>query len=321
MNKLKIALSLVGALLFTLHAGAQTVDDVNAKFNEAGQLIQAKKFAEAIPLLTEAITLGGKVGPDALPTVEQAQKYLPICYLRQGAAQASAKDYAAAVESFTKAKELGELYGDVRNSRMAGQMIAQVYLAMGGEAYNSEDYAKAAEVFAKGYAAAPNNTQLALYLAESYDKLDSLNKAVEVYKGIMALKDTHSRYAEAAAKAQEELTNTLLARAVKAGSENNLEEVVKYTGDILEYDPTNADATLLRVQVANNDKNYKAVTEYGQAAAEAQTDPVKKADAYFLLGAAYQNLDNKAKAIEAYRQVTTGNNVAAAKKAIADLSK
>jgi tetratricopeptide (TPR) repeat protein len=189
----------------------------------------------------------------------------------------------------------------------------------GGEAFNSGDYAKAIEVFSKGYSASQTNTQLAIYLAQSYDRVDSLAKAIEIYRGVMAL--THSRYAADVEKAKGELTTMLLARAAAAAGENNLDAVVEYTGDILAFDPQNADATLLRVQVANNAQNYAKVIEYGPAAAEAQTDAVKKSTAYFLLGAAYQNLDNKTKAIEAFKNVTTGDNAAQAKKLIADLSK
>lgn len=321
MNKLKLTLSLFAAVMFTVGASAQSVDDVNAKFNEAGAKLQAKDFAAAIPLFEEVVSLGTQVGADAAETVTQAQKYLPMCFFYNGMAQAKENQFEAALASFTQAQEKGELYGDLKTSRNAAQMIGQSYMAMGGNAYNAKDYAKAAEIFAKGYAAAPNNTKLGLYLADSYDKLDSLNKAIDVYKSIIALEQKHSRYAEDANQAKKDLTLAMLARASKAAEANNLDEVVQYTGVILEYDPSNEIATLLRVQTANNNKNYKAVTEYGDAAAEAQTDAVKKSDAYFLLGAAYQNLDNKAKAIEAFKKVTAGANVAAAKQLVTDLSK
>ncbi len=318
MNNLKFSLLAVAMLLCTA-VSAQTVDEVNAKFNEAGALINAKNYAEAIPALEAVIDMGQKVGAEALETTEQCQKLLPTLYLTYGRQLAGAQKFDDAIANLKKAEDYGELYGVPAAKNNASNTISQIYLMMGGEAYNSGDYAKAIEVFSKGYEAAPNNTQLALYLAESYDKVDSLSQAMEIYKGIMAL--THSRYAADVEKAKTELATTLLARAAAAAGTNNLDGVVKYTGDILEFDPANADATLLRVQVANNAKNYAKVIEYGPAAIEAQTDPVKKSTAYFLVGAAYQNTDNKAKAIEAFKNVTAGDNVAQAKKLIADLSK
>lgn len=316
MNKLKLMASLVVAMLLTAGLSAQTLDEVNTKFNEAGAKLQAKDFAGAIPLLEQVVAEGAQVGAEAAETVTQAQKFLPLAYYQVGGSMAAQSKFDNAVAALTKARDLGELYGNVQVARGAGQMIGKVYFAQGASAYNSEDYAKAIEIFSKGYEADPTNTDMALNLARSYDKSGNLDKAVEVYQAIIGLESRHSRYAEPAKEAKEELAMAVLAKASEA---TDWEQVVSLTDMVLSVDPQNEMANLMRIQFANNLKNYAAVIEFGEAAAEAQTDPAKKSDAYFLLGAAYQNLDNKAKAIESFRKVTAGDNVAAAKKLISDL--
>ena len=316
MNKLKLMASLFAAVVLAAGLSAQTLDEVNTKFNEAGAKLQAKDFVGAIPLLEDVIKQGGEVGADAAETVTQAQKFLPVAYYQVGGGMAAQSKFDEAVAALTKARDLGELYGNVQVSRGAAQMIGKVYFAQGASAYNADDYAKAIEIFSKGYEADPTNTDMAMNLARSYDKSGELEKAVEVYQGVIGLESRHSRYAEPAAEAKNELAIAVLAKASEA---SDWEDVVRLTDMVLSVDPQNEMANLMRLQIANNLKNYRAVTEYGDAAAEAQTDPEKKSDAYFLLGAAYQNLDNKAKAIEALRKVTAGSNVAAARKLISDL--
>jgi tetratricopeptide (TPR) repeat protein len=108
-----------------------------------------------------------------------------------------------------------------------------------------------------------------------------------------------------------------LVKVSEAAAANNLEEVVRLT-ELIPEDPAGA---MIRLQVTNNSKDYRAVTEFGDKVAELQTDDEMKSNAYFLLGAAYQNLDNKAKAIEAFRKVTAGANASQARTLITELSK
>ena len=50
MNKMKIAIAACAAILVSLNVSAQTVNDVNTKYNEAAALVTGKKYAEAIPV-------------------------------------------------------------------------------------------------------------------------------------------------------------------------------------------------------------------------------------------------------------------------------
>jgi len=316
MNKMKFLLSLFAATVLALNVSAQSVTEINEKFNEAGAAMESGEFAKAVGLFTEVIQQGATI-EGAEETVMNAQKYLPMCLFRLGVGEARAKNYDEALKHLTQARDRAEMAGDVQIQRNATQMIGQLYFAMGADAYNNERYSEAVDIFAKGFEADPRNTAMALNLARSYDRLDSLGKAVDVYSSIIALEAQHDRYKEPAAEAKKELSQAVLVRAVTAGTDGNLDEVVRLT-DLI---PADEAAALLRVQVATNKKNYQSVIEYAPEAAELQTDAEKKSEIYFYLGAAYQNLDNKAKAIEAFRKVTAGPNVSQAKNMITELQK
>lgn len=320
MKKMKMAIAALAAVFAAATLYAQTPEEVTAKYNEAAALINQKQFAAAIPVLDQVVEMGLEAGDASIETVQNAQKLLPKCYFYVGGSNLMKKNYPTALEDFGKAAELGELYGDMATARKANSYIGQIYTAMGGEAFNAKDYAKAAEIFAKGYQADPRNTALALNLAMSYCEMGDLDKGTEVYSRIIALGD-NPKYAEDAATAKARLSEYLLLNASRLASEGKTDEAYAMIDRLLAVEPDNALAQMLRIQVATNAKAYDKVIEWGGAAAEAQATPELKSDAYFLLGAAYQNTENKAMAIENYRKVVAGDKVAVAKEQIALLSK
>lgn len=319
-NITKISIALFCAMM-TTNVFAQTAADVTAKYNEGGQMMSQKDYSGAITAFESVVEMGVVVGGDALSTVQEAQKYIPTCYYSNAMQAASKKDFDTALENFSKAAELGELYGNIDIMSKAKNMMSRVYMAQGGDAFNAEDWVKSIEVFGKGYAANPNDTQLGLLLAKSYAENGQMEEATEVYTGIMALEARNSRFAAPAAQAKSELSTYLLIQAQDAATANDLDGVVALTGSILEFDAENSAATMMRVQTATNLKNFDAVIEYGDQAIETQADEETKSNAYFLVGAAYQNKENAAKAIEMYKMVTAGPNVDTAKAQITALSK
>lgn len=316
MNKIKWVLSLVAAMVLAGSLSAQTMSELSEKYNAAGAALQAKDFEKAATLFDEVLTDAATVD-GAEEIITQSQRFLPTALFFAGRVNASQQKYPEAIAKLTEARDRAEMYGNGQIMLQATQMIGQIYFASGADAYNNERYTEAVEIFGKGFEADPKNTSMALNLARSYDKLDSLNKAVDVYNSIIALESQHSRYAEPAAEAKKEVSLAVLERASKAAGESDLKEVVRLT-DLIPTDETGA---LMRVQVANNKKDFRAVTEYAPAAAELQSDDAKKSDIYFMLGAAYQNMENKPKAIESFRKVTAGPNVAQAKTMITELQK
>ncbi len=289
------------------------------KYGSAAELIGAKQFDQAIPVLEAVVSEGLDAGPDAAEIVSNAQKILPQAYFQSGLNQAKLENWDEAISLLQKAVDKGELYGvraAVQNSRT---MIGRAYTAMAGDAFNNKDYAKAAEIFAKGYEADPNNTDLALNLAKSYAEMKDYENANKVYGEVMAL--THSKYEDAVAQAKTDMQyyqSVAVSDAISTGDQAAADKMME---DILATDPANAVINLMLIQTATNQQKWDRVIQYGEKAAEAQTDEELKSNAWFLLGAAYQNKENKAKAIETYRKVTVGPNVATAKAQIAALSK
>lgn len=297
-------------------AAAQSVEEVGLKMKEAGELLNGKQFVQAIPVLEEVIRMGQEAGADAADIVAEAQKYLPTCYQQKGSNLYKAKDLNGAIEAFQQAADLAELQGNIMLSKKMSRTISQLYMGLGVNSFNAKDYAKALESFQKGIEQDPNNIQLVSYTAKSYAELGNLEQAVALYRQVIAAGAENSKFAELGSAAQGDLNNYLLAAMSEAAQAGDVEKAQSYA----EMIPENADAGLMLIQVANNRKKYDIVVANGPAAYEAQTDDAKKADIAYLLGVAYQNRGNNAKAIEWLKRVNAGGNAAAAKALATELA-
>lgn len=309
-----VALFAIGSI------SAQTAEDVTAKFNEAANLMNAKDFAGAVAALNEVVAMSADVeGTEA--TAEQAQTYIPTCYFQAGLKQAQSQQLDEALVNFQNAAETAELYSNPKIMRNAKTMIARVYTMKGGSAFNNGDYAAAAEVFAKGFEADPNNTKLGLNLAKSYYELGKFDEAVEVHKSILS--QTLPRFEADKAQAKVDMTYyfTKNIAEMQQAEEVDNEAILALVEKWVAADAADATANKMLVSQHLAMKNYDKVIELAEAVAALQVEEADKSDVYYSLGMAHNAKEQKAEAIAALKKVTAGNAAAAAKTAVAELSK
>ncbi|SUE33122.1 tetratricopeptide repeat protein [Rikenella microfusus] len=316
MKQVKLWGVALAAALTVLGASAQTKEEVGLKMKEAGELINNKKLVEAIPVVEEVIKMGQAVGADAVDITSEAQKLLPKLYLQKGVESVRAQKLDEAIAAFEKAENLADLQGDVMTTRQAGRFVSNIYMSIGITSFNAKDYTKALESFQKGLKQDPENIQLAYFTAKSYAEMGQLEQAMELYKQVIAAGTENSKYAKQATDAKADMDNYMLVAASEAAQAGDIEKVQTYVAAV----PENADANLLLIQTANNLKKYDVVVAKGADAYAAQTDDAKKSDVAFLIGVAYQNKGNNAKAAEWLRKVTAGSNVAAAKELLTSVT-
>ncbi len=131
MKKMKILVA-AAAILVAGTVSAQTMTEVNAKFAEAAAAMNAKNFTVAIPLFEEVIDMGMDVeGAESL--VAGAKQNLPLAIFQTGGAAFQGGRLDQALDAFSRAAELSELYGNVQvlnNARCC------VFLASGKEKHH-----------------------------------------------------------------------------------------------------------------------------------------------------------------------------------------
>lgn len=317
----KVLLS-VAALFAAMSLSAQ---DLTAVYNEAAAAFSAKNFAAAAQGFEKVIDEGID-NEEAANIVATAKSTLPKCYFMLGGMALKTKNYDEALKNFEKSAELAELYGDMNQMNKANGWVAKIYQIQGGEAFNNKDYATASEIFAKGYKADPDNTEMALNLAMSYCEIAMASgdmaqyeKGMDIYEVIAA--KTNPKYAEAVKTANEMMTLYTNNMVAKLQAANDFDGIITMADALLAKNPANALAEKVRLQAYASKKDFAKVIALGEQAAAAQTDPEDKSLMYLTLGAAYNAKEMKPQAIAAFKQVTAGPAVESAKAALAELSK
>ena len=305
----------VVALMGATTLFAQT--DVVATFQQGLANAKGGNFADAIAQFEQVIEASYDIDePDAnqMKAIAGSKKFLVTCYNKMGLADINAKAYDAAIEHFTDAANYAELYEDIAAMNKNRALIGQVYQVQGADAFNSEDYATAIAVFSKGFEADPRNTDMALNLAESYFRSNMYQDGMRICTSIAAL--NADKFAEAIAEAQAKMdmyTNNEVAKLQMANDYDGIIAMAEQLDDV-------AMAQKITMQAYYGKKDYAKMVELSEAALAAQTTDEGRSDVYYLLGVAYNEMEQFEKAIAAMKSVTAGGNVANAQAVITALT-
>lgn len=316
--KIKSLIVALVALATTATVFAQDpVNEIKKRYNEAAALCRAKNYAEALPALEQL--LNDAYDNDVMEVVEGVQKLIPNCYFRIGLSKVNT-DADAALKDFTTASEMALLYNDAKTARNAGSAIAELYRSMGAKSFNEKDYATAAGIFAKGYEANPQNTELALNLAKSYCELKDFENGIKVYTEVIALKDRHSKFADASAEAAKSLSEYLMLKAQDDYAAKNKEAANAALETLVNIDPMNTANQMFRLNLAANNEDWDCILANGEMAAMFMFTPEEQSEVYYLMAFAYDTKNMNEQAIETYKLVTAGDKLEASKTRIKELN-
>ena len=305
----------VVALMGATTLFAQT--DVVATFQQGLANAKAANYTEAIAQFQEVVDASWDIEePDAnqLKAIAGSKKFIVTCYNKLGVAAINAKQYEDAVAAFTEAANSAELFEDVAAMNKNRTLIGQVYEVQGADAFNSGDYATAIEVFSKGYDADPRNTGMALNLAESYFKSDMYQKGMAICTAITQL--NADKFAEAIAEAQSKMAMYTNNEVAKLQMANDYDGIIAMAAELSDA----ALAQKITLQAYYAKKEFQKMVELSEAALAAQTTDEGRSDIYYLLGVAYNEMEQFDKAIAAMKNVTAGANVENAKAVITALT-
>ena len=306
----------VVALMGATSLFAQT--DMLASFQQGTANAKAGNYDEAIAQFQSVVEASFDL--DELDANQQkalagSKKFIVTCYNRMGNAAVAAKEYEKAIECYTNAANTAELYEDVANMSKNKSMIGQVYQVQGAEAFNSEDYATAIAIFSKGYEADPRNTAMALNLAESYFRSNIYQEGMKICSAIAALNP--DKYAEAIAEAQSKMVMYTNNEVAKLQMANDYDGIIAMAAEMEDT----AMAQKVTMQAYYGKKDFAKMVELSEAAIAAQTTDEGRSDVYYLLGVAYNEMEQFDNAVAAMKNVTAGTNVANAQAVIAALQK
>lgn len=288
-------------------------------YDQAIAAYNAKDFATAAKGL-EAVVEQGVDSEDAdeQSWVATAKTYIPQSYFMLGGGAIKGGDYPVAIGNFEKAANAAALYGDLQMERKAKMWVANAYLKWGATPFNAKNYTEAVDIFAKGYAADPKNMEMANLLAICYCELGDYQKGLAIFSEVAS--QDNPKFADDVAKAKENIKLYSNNRIAKLQAAADFDGIIAVAEQMLATNEQDALAHKIRLQAYFDKKDYTNVIASAEAAAAAQTDPADRSDVYFILGAAYNARTMTPQAIEAFKKVTAGQNVAVAKQSVTQLT-
>ena len=283
-------------------------------------MLQSKNYPEAAKLFQKVID-EGMASEDAteLNCVETAKKYLPTCYQGMGTRAAAQGNYDEAIANLSKAAEVAELYGNVAALKKANTILAKVYQAQGGTAFNNKDYAAAAEIFAKGYAADPKNTQMALWLGTCYCELKDYDKGMEILEKVAGMQGP--KFEADAAEANRLLTLYTNNRVAELQTANDQDGIIAMADKMLEQNPCQRIGAEDTFAGLPYEEGLRQGNRAGRGRRRCAARRDREERRLFHPRCGIQRQGDEAAGDRSPQKVTAGDNVAAAQKSVAELSK
>jgi tetratricopeptide (TPR) repeat protein len=310
MNKLKLTLLalFIGLVSF---ANGQDLNTAGAKFNEGRELDKAKNYSGAIAAWEESISICNDIGFDAEELKATVQKALGYTYFKEGITLYRKKTFDGAIDALKNAEMVANEVGDAKTAKQAATYIPKIYSSKGLSFLAKKDFEGAISIFDKAISYNPQCVDAFYGKGMTYKEMDQIDVAAESFDNVILFGAGKKSAAKKVASSLEAAQKMFEAKAASELQIEHNSEAIALLNKALNYSQSSANTFYLLTLANNKLKNWDATIE---AAKKALTlKGVNAAAVNFELGKAFEGKRDTANACAAYKKVTEGPNVAAAK--------
>ena len=289
---------------------AQSIEEVGAKYNDGNEFFKEKDYSSAITAYESGIELAGDVGAEADDLKQKMQTQLLNSYYKNGL-QYKSIGLDAAIASLERAYDYaGELGNDAMKNKSAST-ASKLRSAKGNSLLKKN---KPNDAFAEYELALEiNPTCVKAYYGEGlvYKSKDDMQNMMASMDKVIELGASNTKAAKTVKKAKATASRALVNAGAKEIQREHGKKAVEYINMSFKYAPGNANAYYYLLIANNKTKNWNSAIAAGEKAITLETGD--KGDIYFAIGQAYEGKGDATNACSAYKKVTTGDNVEAAK--------
>lgn len=320
MGILKKAFLLVGMVLITAGVMAQSVEEAGSKYNEGNEFYKAKDYSSAINSYEAAIGIAKAAGADAEGLLVSIEKQLLNSYYAEGKVQYKAGKFDASIALFEKTFALAEELGDAKKSNNSKSYIAKVRTSKGTSLRKANKMDEAFAEYTMAIEILPNYYKAYYGLMLLYKSQGEYAKMMTSADKVIEIGATNPKAEKTVKKTKSTTSKALVNAGAKEIQEGSAKKAIEFINNSFKYSAGNANAYYYLALAYSKEKNW---TEAISAAEKAiATEPEKdKGDIYFALGQAHEGNGDSANACVAYKKVTTGPNIEAAKYQITQVLK
>lgn len=182
----KFLLIAAAVVMSAVSVSAQDLAQATETYNNGAMELQMGNTAIAMEHFQNALQMAEGLGDEAIDLVNNCKKAICTTSLSLAKDLYNAKDFDAAIEAFTKAKELSETYGEPDTAAEATDLIAQTwklkYNTDAKAAMKSKDFATAIDLFKKVLDMEPDNGGTAIQLGQAYMKAGKMDEALAAFE-------------------------------------------------------------------------------------------------------------------------------------------
>lgn len=311
MKVLKKSLMLLGLVVLSQGVFAQSVEEAGAKYNEGNEQYKAKNYSGAVASFETALKMAETAGADGDDLKGNIEKQLGSTYYKNGIALYKAKDLAGSLVVLDKGYNFSKEIGDSKGEQKFVSVITQVYSKKGDALRKEKKLDEAYAEYEMALSMKPTNYKALYGQGMVFKSQGDLKKMMGKMDEVIELGTDNPKAAKTVAKAKKTTSTTLVNEAARELQKEHGSAAVKYINDSFKYAAGDAN-TYYYLTIAYNKSNQfdKAVEAAHKAISLKEGD---KSDINFELGQAHEGKGDPKSACNAYKKVTTGPNVEAAK--------
>lgn len=314
--KITLLVLFIGLISF---ASGQDLNAAGAKYNEGLELDKAKNYKGAIEAWKESVSICNAIGFDADELKKTVQDKLGYTYFKEGITQYKKKSFESAVTNLKNAVKVANEVGDTKTAKQASTYIPKIYSTMGLTLLAKKDYDGALKEFDNALSFNPKCVDAFYGKGMTYKEMDNLDLAAAAFDNVLTYGATISSAEKKVASSKEAAEVMFVAKAAAELQIEHNTEAVALLNKALKYSKSSPNTFYLLALANNKLKNWDATIEAAQKALPLEGVDVSALN--FELGKAFEGKGNAANACAAYKKVTKGPNVEAAKFQIKEVLK
>ncbi len=292
----KIIIVLASLALFAGVASAQDMAQATETYNSGAAALSDGDKAKALELFLQALKEGEACGEDGAELVGNCKSIIPTIKLSIAKDYIKASDFETALTSLAEAVQAGKTYGSDEVIAEAEELIPQVKMQKATDLYQAKSFVEAAAAYKEVLDAEPTNGQAALRMGMA------LNQAGDKDGAIAAFETAAANGQESVAKKQ--ISTIFLKQGASLLKAKKFAEAAENAVKATEYDD-NAQAYLIAGQAYQNLKRSSDAITYYKKYLEISPDAKNAGAITFAVAALYQQLGDKANALEYFTKIAS----------------
>lgn len=292
----KIFLFFAAAFMAAGVASAQDINKAIELANNGNEAFQLGEYQLALDAFKQSLAIAEGLGEAGAEHAGTCKTAICTIYLANAKNLLKAGDYDGALAKLNETVTTAEGYGATETVSEAQQLIPNVYMAQGNAALKAKDMASAIAAYTKVTELNPANGDAYLRLGRAFASTGKVNEAVAAYEKAAANGEE--------ADAKKQLSNLYLKLAQAAAKAKDNKGTIDNALKANEY-LENANAYKLAASAAQKMGNNAQCIEFYEKYLAVKPNAKDAAGVTFTIAALYQQIGNKAKAIENYTKVAS----------------